>query len=650
MTRATDQFDVLKTFGDMPARNSDPPSAAPTASASSPPICASTIPEPIEAQRLSESNQSNHSADLSSSRYLFEPKFANGGMSISQRASVTRQIESVALSPNQIDLYFNIYYTYYHTGLPMLPPSVSPDVVYKASPVLFWTIVVTAARHDCTDFSLLPALMPAVKRLLWTTIASPPHTLPSLQAMILLCLWTFPVSTMPEDITYILAGLLKSGAIHVGLHRPEILELYSRNRAPLGKAELFQAVRAWCCIYLAVEGASLGNGHLPVLPHDRTIQKVASEANPYELPEPLYIGILTQRFLNKVHMAFGSLEDSYKVSMLSLFEPDLQELEVKMAAYQSHRSSIYYSAVNFQLKAYAIFDDEDSDTRRLAVLRAFTAALGYIDALRRGDEADVPMRYLPFPLLRMCFTAAVFISKVLHSSYGQFVNQDLAKAAFATCISVHKQCSVEDNDMDGRVTTVLPQLWGIHKDIFEASPTLPPRLSLRSRSFLSIAHDGLWQWRAVYAGKPSNGAPSIPPPLISPVSMGLLSPTTAVDPSERSLSTNSVSLSHASHIVLPTEPVNISGQRQNSNRNDDDQQQQYLQEPTPSGFTVSDNAAHESWTSTCDANDTLTSMGLVDQYAMPLDLLFSSHAMEPGSSRDANFAELLMIGQEMTTS
>jgi hypothetical protein len=81
----------------------------------------------------------------------------------------------------------------------------------------------------------------------------------------------------------------------------------------------------------------LGNGHLPVLPHDRTVQKVASEANPYKLPEPLYIGIITQLFLNKIHSAFGNLEDSYKVSMLSIFEPDLRELEVKMAAYQSRQ-------------------------------------------------------------------------------------------------------------------------------------------------------------------------------------------------------------------------------------------------------------------------------------------------------------------------
>jgi hypothetical protein len=246
----------------------------------------------------------------------------------------------------------------------------------------------------------------------------------------------------------------------------------------------------------------------------------------------------------------------------------------------------------------------------------------------------------------MCFTAAIFISKVLHSSYGQFLNQDLAKEAFATCITVHKQCSVEDNDMDGRVTTVLPQLWAIHKDLFEMSPTVPPRLSLRSRSFFSIAHDGLWQWRAVYAGKPSNGAPSIPPPLISSASMGLANSPATFDLSESCLPTNSVCLNHAGHNVAPTQAENVPWQSHTSSGSSY-QQQQHLQESTISKLTASDNA-HDPWTSIYNSNDSPAGIGLVDQYTMPLDLLFSSDAIELGASRDLDFAELLTIEQEIT--
>lgn len=145
------------------------------------------------------------------------------------------------------------YYRCYHPVFPILSTSVRPDATYRASPLLFWTIVATAARHDGADFSLLPTLLPAVKELLWSTIPNAPHTLPSLQAMALLCHWPFPVSTMPEDISFILSCTLRAAATHVGLHRPQVLELYSRTRTPLSKPDLTQAVRAWCCIYLSIE-------------------------------------------------------------------------------------------------------------------------------------------------------------------------------------------------------------------------------------------------------------------------------------------------------------------------------------------------------------------------------------------------------------
>lgn len=72
--------------------------------------------------------------------------------------------------------------------------------------------------------------------------------------MAILCVWTAPGPSMPTDITYLLAGILKSAAMHGGLHRPDNLTHYSRARYTLTKAELQEAVTVWCCIYIAVEG------------------------------------------------------------------------------------------------------------------------------------------------------------------------------------------------------------------------------------------------------------------------------------------------------------------------------------------------------------------------------------------------------------
>ncbi|CAI6088120.1 unnamed protein product [Clonostachys chloroleuca] len=530
----------------------------------------------------------------------------------------SRSLESVELTPDEIE-----FHTSYHPIFPILSFSVSPDSIYVSSPLLFWTIIVTAARHDAADFSLLLSLLPAVRRLLWSTIPATPHTLPSLQAMAILCLWGFPVSTMPEDTTFILSGILKSAAMHVGLHRPDILDLYSRTRSQLGRPELLQAVRCWCSIYLAIEGASVGNGHLPALPNDQTVEKASIDSNPYELPESLHTAIVTQLFCDKIHTAFGNIT-TYGISLINDHESQLRELETRLGRFKSRLASIHFLAANFQLKSYSLFDDDDSVERRLAVLRAFDLGVQYIEALRQAEKDGFPPRYAPFMTLRVCLSVAVFISKVLHSSYGQFVDQSVAKAAFSACIPFFKQSSVEDNDMAGRTTTILSQLWMIHKDLFDASPDTPPRLSVKSRSFASIAHDGLWQWRERYAGTPSNGAPSIPPPLISPVSIAVENSPPAVGRLETS-PTGNVERSNFSNSTGQDE-----GGFTDINAIYADSQQQgtiQQQEPSPS-LSLVGQPELGSWADLSGNDDTLTGIDFVDQDAMQFDLLFPSYIMD----------------------
>ncbi|VUC35648.1 unnamed protein product [Clonostachys rosea] len=519
------------------------------------------------------------------------------------------------------------FYTSYHPIFPILSSSVSPNSIYDSSPLLFWTIIVTAARHDAADFSLLLSLLPAVKRLLWSTIPATPHTLASLQAMAILCLWSFPVSTMPEDTTFILSGILRSAAMHVGLHRPDILELYSRTRSTLGRPELLQAIRCWCAIYLAIEGASIGSGHLPALANDHTVEKAAVSSNPYELPESLHMAIIAQLFCDKIHVAFGNT-NTYNISFLNDHESQLRELDTRLGSFQSPSAPIHFLSASFQLQSYSLFDDEDSVARRLAVLRAFDLGVQYIEALRHGEKDGFQLRYAPFMTLRVCLSAAVFISKVLHSSYGQFVDQRVGKAAFSACIPFFKQSSMEDNDMSGRTTTILSQLWVIHKDLFDVSPDAPPRLSVKSRSFASIAHDGLWQWRDRYAGTPSNGAPSIPPPLISPVSMAVGKPPPAVGRPSTSLTCN------AEQLQSGTSVGEGEGAFANTNAIFTDSQQQdpsQQQEPSPNLSFVGEPVL-EPWAQVSGNDDALVGIGFVDQDAMQFDLLFPNYMMDSNTS------------------
>jgi hypothetical protein len=181
------------------------------------------------------------------------------------------------------------------------------------------------------------------------------------------------------------------------------------------------------------------------------------------------------------------------------------------------------------LRAYWLFDDIESSARKEGVIKAYDSAVRFIDKLQSGEKNGSPGRYLTYFITRVGFAAAIFISKVVHSSYGVYIDVERGKQVFNTSISIFKQCRVEDNDMYGRTTKVLAQLWSIHKGLSEQTRQ-PPRLSLKSRLLFSIVHDSLWQWREVYAGQPNNGAPNLPPPFMSPSSTMVEGPSPADRP------------------------------------------------------------------------------------------------------------------------
>jgi hypothetical protein len=174
-----------------------------------------------------------------------------------------------------------------------------------------------------------------------------------------------------------------------------------------------------------------------------------------------------------------------------------------------------------------LLDELETPARKEGIIKTFNTGVKYLETLRLGEAEGHPTRYLGLLTLRMSSAVAIFISKVLHSSYREYVDIEVATNLFNFVIAIYKQCSVEDNDTTGRTTKFLAQIWVIHADIFKDCPQ-PPSISLKSRLFFSIVHDSLWQWRDRYAGKPSNGAPGLPAPLVPIASPSRYVDTTSI--------------------------------------------------------------------------------------------------------------------------
>jgi hypothetical protein len=135
----------------------------------------------------------------------------------------------------------------------VLDTSISPDVLHSRSSLLFWAIIGVAARRDEEDVTFLTTLTPCLKTLLWATIAAPPHSLHTIQAILLCCVWPFPTSSMSTDVSFLLVSIAKSAAMHIGIHRPEALQDFSRVKCKLNPHELREAVKVWTGCYIAAE-------------------------------------------------------------------------------------------------------------------------------------------------------------------------------------------------------------------------------------------------------------------------------------------------------------------------------------------------------------------------------------------------------------
>jgi hypothetical protein len=183
----------------------------------------------------------------------------------------------------------------------------------------------------------------------------------------------------------------------------------------------------------------------------------------------------------------------------------------------------------FQFRGYWLLEPEETACRRAGVIRAYDNAIELATEIQSGDSSGSPFKLSPWAVYMTCLAAAVFISKVVHSSYQSYIDVEAGKRAFNTCLAILRQCSVEDNDLPGRGSRLTVQLWNIHQGQTEEHQK-PPTLKLASRMFYSVVYDSMWFWREKYGGLPMNGAPSLPPPFIPTVLVSPNLPSPAQSP------------------------------------------------------------------------------------------------------------------------
>ncbi|KAH8817104.1 hypothetical protein F5884DRAFT_243513 [Xylogone sp. PMI_703] len=459
-------------------------------------------------QLFSNNLQSSQSAQCST--YIFPQQHLDPTHPPVRRTGSTGssfRLDSVDLSSNQADSLFNIYFTCYHAFLPFLIQKPPADV-FAVSPLLFWAVITVSSRRYEQDIILSRALSGPVTQLAWETISSRPRDLSTIQALLLLCTWPFPMSSVFNQNTAIWSDISLRLAVQQGLHRPENPGDFNRIKCIPSPSLQPERIKTWAACNIVIQNSSCIHGSLPIS-LDLTFTIPNEHRYIHHLLKPLHNLLSMQRFCSKVDRAlFGSTTGIFgpdPKSVDQIIQPLEDEIE-RLAQTLDNVTGItklYHLSTELYLHIQCFFDsDTTSEHRKQRILKTYSVAEVLISAMSDADSDYSFFRYIPAYLFWMLFTACCVIWKVLGSSYREEVDFDHGKAISNEGITALRKCSIENNDVAARYSEIVAQLW---QGINVLSPPQirhePPSLACTTRFGASIAYDSLFYWRDHVGGQ-----------------------------------------------------------------------------------------------------------------------------------------------------
>ncbi|KAH8692801.1 hypothetical protein BGW36DRAFT_301684 [Talaromyces proteolyticus] len=425
---------------------------------------------------------------------------------------------SVRLSVMQVEQLVHIFFEKYHPMLPFLEESRTPAEYYRASRLLFWSIIAVSARNFSTDPSLLMKLTPALSELLWKTITSNPISLAQVQALILNSCWPLPNFRFWSDKSPVYANLALIYATHLGLHMPGHEQEYSQKKVPSTNIHIVERSNAWIACRIVAQSVTINLGLPPLAPLGYNFSQAHEEDMTLNIPLHLKHNFLIQNSSFRATQVLFSLRESSSTytptdtyAELESIENDFYLLHQSLEKELSFINSVRLSGAILLFQCLYFVQDKSQrrKQRKEGILRAYETATKLITTAISHDSAHEELLYSPVIVGRLIFVAALVIFRVLHSIYatattisGQQPDRNAGQILYNSACFAIRRCSVQSNgrDFSMRMADLLKALWrGGENDAELCSQE--PTVKVQSRLGAGIVFDCLQIWRGY--GNPS---------------------------------------------------------------------------------------------------------------------------------------------------
>lgn len=218
---------------------------------------ASSFRSPHDPANGSLSNPSAPRTDASLSPAMENiPNVGKDGKPSSAIPTISRSLDGFVVDARKIDDCFALFFTQYHPLLPILESSLSPNSAngyYELSPLLFWCIVVTGARHYLEDRSILNRVSQLIIPLAFSSMALRAAPISVIQSLLILCTWRLPTNSMYKDMTHVLCGAAVHLATQIGLHVTGVGQDFARTPLKTDQEQKILRAKLWMqCVIVSI--------------------------------------------------------------------------------------------------------------------------------------------------------------------------------------------------------------------------------------------------------------------------------------------------------------------------------------------------------------------------------------------------------------
>ncbi|KAL4751803.1 hypothetical protein BDW72DRAFT_87758 [Aspergillus terricola var. indicus] len=367
----------------------------------------------------------------------------------------THEATGVNLTSSVVAELLEEYYSHFHPRFPLLLDPTTIIDSYEKAPLLFWTVLAVTCKDSGKFASDYPRLQILVRQLVADILLLGTRSIHLVQALLLLCIWSFPHEDMNKEPFSMYCAVAISMARSLGLHRPRHPFLFFAAKASeIGTMETRTAT--WVSCFIVDQWHTARFGVPSSIRIDHTVLHALNGSIRGVLPTTTMIQLHIALITSKISTSLGECETSATgltpdpLPFVGVFETELSMIQDRYASEWSPADEVSFLDAQLSLYSYALVQRMATDPLKnlhptvnqlitqgsLTARQLLTVLTAFPDELRKGT----------FHVFRSASYAVFFLLRILGTAPRECIDETGIRNIIRQIFTLMKEMSQTAND------------------------------------------------------------------------------------------------------------------------------------------------------------------------------------------------------------